>query len=153
MLKELRVPERRNSDNVNISGRRLLRIALKRKKSSASTDGWKYAQLAMLPEVFFELLARLCNEMCNTGGHLPEAWQNVRVCLIPKPGNGTRPISIAAAAWRLCATAILDDWKTWILSWATDALSGGVPGRGVDDALAAFEAALDDLENGSCEIV
>ena len=66
-------------------------------------------------------------------GALPTVWLHVRIALIPKPDAGTRPIAIAVAAYRVCASATVTALRPWSASWADPALYGGLPGRSAAD--------------------
>ena len=111
----------------------LLRKAVARAvHTSAGLDSWRPADLARLPDTFFEGLARLWTH-CLSLGALPTVWRHVRIALVPKPDASMRPIAIAVAAYRVCASATVTALRPWIVSWADPALYGGLPGRSAAD--------------------
>ncbi|CAE7872260.1 unnamed protein product, partial [Symbiodinium necroappetens] len=73
---------------------------------------------------------------------MPQIWKHIRVCLLPKPDGGLRPISIASAAYRTCMTCLLRSCRAWFLSWADRELIGGIPGRHTGQAHDALFSAL-----------
>ena len=129
-----------------VSAESMQKRAKKKKRSSAGPDGWKYGDIAKLPMGFFQELADLCNAIIGRGLELPDAWVQVRTVLLPKPGeDGARPISIAAAAWRLMGTALLGNMTGWIWSWAAKEICGGIPGREADDIHEEFQMDMERI--------
>ena len=83
--------------------------------------------LALAPHGFFDALAQLWNLVLRIG-ILPLPWAAVRCVLIPKE-IGFRPISVAALAWRIGISALIQQLTGWIDLWAHPALVGGLRGR------------------------
>jgi len=117
-----------------LEGSELRRIINANTGKAAGTDEWAPAQWALLPDGFFNALAALWNLILHGDAPLPEAWLQVRVILIPKEG-GWRPLSIATIAWRIGLAAILKrtTFRSWIQSWLTEEVAGGVPGAAAAD--------------------
>ena len=95
-------------------------------RKAAGTDGWLVSHWAVLPVQFFEKLAVVWN-MVLDGASIPASWLQVRICTIPKPTGGDRPLAIAALAWRLGATVIARE--LWVARVFPAELYGGMPGR------------------------
>ena len=115
-----------------LTGAELLRRAGAAARKAAGCDGWAGRHWKALPPPFFELLADVWNAVLR-GAPLPGTWSQVRVCLIPKPDGGERPLAIAALAWRLGASALVQKLAPWIGQTLPHEIYGGMPGRGIDD--------------------
>jgi hypothetical protein len=124
-------------------GDELLARAKKIHASSGSVDGWRPAQLALLPIQWHRLLAVVATSIFLHGGAIPTPWKYSRVKLIPKSSGGDRPITVAAAAWRLCVSCLVAHLRPWILTWLDKAVVGGAPNCEADDLLSRFENALE----------
>ena len=96
------------------------------RKRAEGLDGWRPAHFAGLGFSFFQALGLLW-DVCLRDQALPQAWKQVRVCLIPKAAGGRRPLSVATAAWRLCMAVTMRSLRGWVRSWIPDELCGGVP--------------------------
>ena len=107
--------------------------AKKNKKTGAGLDGWANRYLAALPLQFWEEFEKLIHAILKKGASLPQAWNMVRVTLIPKPDGGTRPIGVASALWRLIGGVICNNLIPWTFKWLHPSMFGGIPNRGIDD--------------------
>jgi hypothetical protein len=118
----------------------LKKIVLANSAKAAGPDDWTPAAWCLLPAAFFQGLAAIWNLVLR-GACIPEAWLDVRVCLLPKEDEeetgkqlpkpaGDRPLSIASLAWRIGLAAVLKrgDWREWIKAWLVEEVAGGVPG-------------------------
>ena len=102
---------------------------LKRMKASSApgADGWRVAELRMLPMQFLDKLADLLNEIEDTG-IWPQPFTEGLISLIPK-GEGTapsklRPFGLMAVVYRLWSAVRVRDIVAWQESWADDSLHG-----------------------------
>ena len=139
--KLLETPLRRvEAPLMELSGEELRRRARAAGRKAAGCDGWAGRHWKSLPEAFYDRLAAVWRAVLR-GAPLPAAWTQVRVCLIPKPDGGERPLAIAALAWRLGASALVQKLAPWIGQVMPQEIYGGMPGRGIDDihALLAHE--------------
>ena len=98
----------------------LQKVVKAKKRSSAGPDGWAYKHLALLPLAWHNVVAEFMNWLIDGQRQLPAAWISVRVTLIP------RPISIAAAMWRLMGSCMLREMATWLVSWVPEEVVGGI---------------------------
>ena len=128
----------------DLKASQLSQLAQRGKNSAPGMDGWKCADLTHLPLQFWELVLTLWHA-CLTWAHVPSAWKRIRICLIPKPTGGLRPLAIASVMWRICMSATMRALRPWILRWAPPQLYGGVPDKHLVDFHARFH---DDLADG-----
>ena len=82
----------------------------------------------MLPKEFFERLAEVWM-LCLKEAKIPEIWKQIRVVGIPKAVGGTRPLSVAAVAWRAGMTIIVRKLADWIDGSAPEEIIGGLRHR------------------------
>ncbi|CAE7495748.1 Cacna1h, partial [Symbiodinium pilosum] len=129
LLARLHLP-RAAAPEVQVSGEVLRARASARK--AAGCDDWSGRLWRGLPLEFFDSLAAIWNLVLK-GAPIPAAWLQVRVCLIPKEEGGQRPLAIAALAWRLGATAVVQQLEGWITAVFPPDLFGGLPGRCAED--------------------
>lgn len=115
---------------------------------AAGPDGWKPHELAGLPIPFFQGVADIWNRMLE-GAKLPGKWKHIKTVFIPKPDGARRPLSIAPAMWRACATATLKGAAEWITTWVTKKIVGGIPGKSADIIHNMFEEAFFEAEEGN----
>ncbi|OLP85407.1 LINE-1 retrotransposable element ORF2 protein [Symbiodinium microadriaticum] len=110
-------------------------------KKSTGLDGWGASAFLAAGQAACDRLADLW-AACLQHEAMPQIWKHIRVCLLPKPDGGLRPISIASAAYRTCMTCLLRSCRAWFLSWADRELIGGIPGRHTGQAHDALFSAL-----------
>ena len=110
-------------------------------KKSTGLDGWGASAFLAAGQAACDRLADLW-AACLQHEAMPQIWKHIRVCLLPKPDGGLRPISIASAAYRTCMTCLLRSCRAWFLSWAGRELIGGIPGRHTGQAHDALFSAL-----------
>ena len=111
-----------------------LRRIVRRKNTCAGLDGWASATWRGLPLEWFECLAEWFNSAVENGSPLPRVWKQARAAMIPKAGSDDmRPLTIAVLGWRVCGTAVMQNLRSWIASWADENLYGGVPGVCADE--------------------
>lgn len=120
----------------------LIRRAETMKRKAGGADNWTAEHLLLLPLEWWEAFADVWNRSLECG-IIPTAWASIRVVLIDKVGGGTRPLGIAALAWRLGASLIQTQLGPWIEDWAPNFLTGGLPGRGLLDSHASFAFAVE----------
>jgi hypothetical protein len=132
-----------------VSGQALQKRCRRTASSAPGLDGWQARQLMLLPEAFFDEFAYYVSCMITQGLPVPRAWQQVRVCLIPKEGTSDlRPISVASVCWRVASGVILDSLDDWLQSWAPPALVGGIRGRSAADLHASFDLDIHRIVEG-----
>ena len=124
---------------VRVDGSLLRKIAKASQHKASGMDGWAGTALASLPSVFWSALSDLW-DAALTFGCLPDAWLQIRVCLLEKEEGGFRPLAITSTVWRILARAVNSKLRSWMLVWADEALLGAVPTRGT----AALHAAMSE---------
>ena len=82
----------------------------------------------MLPKELFKRLAEVWT-LCLEQSRLLEIWKQIRVVGIPKSDGGTRPLSVAAVAWRAGMTIIVRKLADWFDGWAPEEIIGGLRHR------------------------
>ena len=128
-----------------------LRAACKKMKSASApgADGWRVAELQVLPLQLFEKLAQVLNLVEETGTW-PVLFTSGLISLIQK-GEGSapqklRPIGLMASVYRLWASLRVRDIMHGQEKWADTALYGYRPGRRAEDVwmdlAVSVEAAL-----------
>lgn len=132
---------------VEVTGIQLKRRILKSVGKAAGTDTWRAEHWLMLPDHFFDLIARVWNLALETG-ETPEIWLQVRSLGTPKPDGGTRFLSIAQLIWRAGMSVILDQLTPWVSQWASDELIGGLRGRDASTLHDQPQEALERAKNG-----
>ncbi len=143
MMDELGWPKHEFEGHITFDPQMLLNRAKKIHNSSGSADNWSPRFLPSLPMAWYEALATLGRTIFLLGGKIPAPWHFVRVRMLDKKDGGTRPITIAAAVWRILVSCVVSQLTVWILSWLSPEVVGGAPGCDLEDLLARFE---DDLE-------
>ena len=134
--------EKREADvTIEWHGRNLKRRAKAMGHKAPGPDDWEPAMLARLPLRWFESFALLWAKVWERGA-VPRLWQRARVALIPKQDGTWRPLCMATAAWRLGAAEIVQQLRSWVDSWASPHLLGGLPGRSVQHAHMRLHEAL-----------
>ena len=131
LIAELRLPHALAPPG-RVCGDVLFRRARASAHKAAGCDDWSGRLWRALPLEFFGALADIWNSVL-AGSPIPEAWTQVRICLIPKEEGGQRPLAIAALAWRLGATAVVQHLTGWIKTVFSQDLYGGLPERSVED--------------------
>ena len=106
-----------------------LRSACKKMKSASApgADGWRVAELQVLPLQLFEKLAQVLNLVEETGTW-PVPLTSGLISLIQK-GEGSapqklRPIGLMASVYRLWASLRVRDIMHWQEKWADNAVHG-----------------------------
>ena len=110
----------------HVDGHSLLRRARAASRKAAGCNGWAGRHWCGLPLGFFHKLADVWN-MVLEGASIPASWTQVRVCLIDKEDGGQRPLAIAALAWRLGASVVVQKLASWIKLTFPEELYGGLP--------------------------
>ena len=77
-------------------------------------------------------LAKLWRHCLRTAS-LPSTWTQIRVSLASKRDGTFRPLSVASALWRICASATSRRLRRWLKQWAGQELFVAVPGRSISD--------------------
>ena len=131
LLAQLRLPHA-EAPEVRVCGDVLYRRARAAARKAAGCDDWSGRLWRALPLEFFVALADIWNSVL-AGAPIPEAWTQVRICLIPKEEGGQRPLAIAALAWRLGASAVVQQLTGWIKTVFPHELYGGLPERSIAD--------------------
>ena len=95
--------------------------------SSCGADGWRVAELKMLPDVFLDRLCTVLDAIEETGVWPDDLAQGI-VSLISK-GEGAqplklRPISVMPVVYRLWAATRVREIMQWQDSWLSDRLHG-----------------------------
>ena len=92
-----------------------------------------------MPEEWYDELAELWNQIIDNSFALPSSWVHVGATLTPKADDASqsRPISIAALAWRVCSSATVHRLRPWADKWAHPDLFGRY--RGVYKLIGKFE--------------
>eukprot|EP00969_Alexandrium_andersonii_P115442 5104934-Alexandrium_andersonii.AAC.1 len=126
------VPDVAQADFEAPDGARLRRLAKKATGKAAGLDSWTADHWAALGVGFYRELARLWSTVLQVG-RVPQQWQEVRICGIPKEDGGERPLGIAGLAWRLCMPEAMQQLLPWLGAWAGEELAGGLPGRSTLD--------------------
>eukprot|EP00435_Cladocopium_sp_Y103_P014019 s2909_g3.t1 len=132
--------------NFFFNGAGLQRVVQGMTGKAAGPDAWQAADLARLPLCWWDAVATLWSTVSSTG-KVPRIWTQARVALLPKRCGGQRPLSIVSLLWRAGAKIMLQQLRTWILSWTDHRTLGGLPQRGVAHAhlrLNAYLATLTD---------
>ena len=114
-----------------LDGHQLRRRALRAKLKAGGLDGWSGALFARLPQAFFDRLAQVWH-LVLAGRGFPESWRQIRVVAIPKPDGGSRPLALTQMAWRVGASELLSQLRSWFSGWMPRELCGGLPGRSAD---------------------
>ncbi len=140
-------------DNIWVTGQRLYAKATSQKKKAAGVDGWRPADLALLPLEWFNALAEIWNVVLASGS-MPSTWANVRMVGIPKnDGSGAlRGLGIAHIAWRLGMSEVVAQHKMWIQNWLHHSIKSG-PGRIMDEILEDLIDDLFDADDGNNETI
>ena len=125
----------------HVGGHSLLRRARAASRKAAGCDGWAGRHWCGLPLGFFHKLADVWN-MVLEGASIPASWTQVRVCLIDKEDGGQRPLAIAALAWRLGASVVVQKLASWIKLAFPEELYGGLPERCIEDVHTKLTQAL-----------
>ena len=131
LLAQLRLPHA-EAPEVRVCGDVLYRRARAAARKAAGCDDWSGRLWRALPLEFFVALADIWNSVL-AGAPIPESWTQVRICLIPKEEGGQRPLAIAALAWRLGASAVVQQLNGWIRTVFPHELYGGLPERSIAD--------------------
>jgi hypothetical protein len=92
------VPPQTTTPQVHFNPGFLRKLATANKSKAAGPDGWSNKAVMALPHEWWQLFARLCQRVFDTG-KVPRMWALARVVLLDKPQGGTRPLSIASTAW------------------------------------------------------
>ena len=79
------------------------------------------------------------------------AWVEARVRSIPKTDGGMRPITVAAAAWRLFAGEVVAELTLWTQQLLREDVTC-VPGKGLDVSIQSFEEGLEEFEEGDLHV-
>ena len=127
--------------SLRLEGHALLRRAKATARKAPGCDGWAGRHWRLLSEDFFDLLAAVWNAVLG-GAPIPQAWTQVRICLIPKGDGGSRPLAIASLAWRLGAACLVQQLGEWIRQVFPKELYGGLPDRSADDVHAELTQAM-----------
>ena len=113
---------------------------------SAGLDGWTAVEIDSFSEEMLETPAAFYNK-CENRGQAPVAWKTVRQVHLSKDkpmqtdgatlAGDLRPLSVASIIWRVCAKARFQHeiTKQWIGRVMPQEAYGGLPGRGVFDAM------------------
>ena len=136
----------------NVTAEMLKKTCKASQASAAGTDQWRPMELARLPMMFFDALARLWNSLMAHGGGIPKLWKTQRVNFIPaKPW---RPIAIAQAMWRCCSSLTVRNLRDWTTQWCHQTAVGGVAGIEANELHERVHAALAALdENSALEMI
>lgn len=119
---------------VVFTGENLRRAALRSVRKAPGPDAWRSEDLARLPLRWWSAVAELWQTVWADGVP-PHAWARARVVMLAKPSGGYRPLAMTSVIWRAGATVVVRALRGWILTWASASLVGGLPLRGVADAL------------------
>ena len=125
----------------------------KLKQTGPELDGLTYAELRLMPDAFFDQVARFWNALKKHRLPIPESWKDVKVALIPKDALSNRPIGVSALVWRICASATISHLQTWLASWIHPTLFGGLSGCSVDDAINNVICALPRAGSNETEAI
>ena len=106
LIAELRLPHALAPPG-RVCGDVLFRRARASAHKAAGCDDWSGRLWRALPLEFFGALADIWNSVL-AGSPIPEAWTQVRICLIPKEEGGQRPLAIAALAGSHSSGSTLD---------------------------------------------
>ena len=99
---------------------------------AAGPDDWTCDDLLRLPQPWWHCFHQLWRAVLRAG-RVPDIWRSVKVAFRPKPDGELRPLSLAAVAWRIGASAIVQQLGQWSNKWAPEHLIGGLAGRSADD--------------------
>ncbi|CAE6971376.1 amtB, partial [Symbiodinium sp. CCMP2456] len=135
-----------------------IQAALKRGGAAAGITGWTAEEVQRIPHAAVEDFTALLNGWLGFG-RVPQAWQELRMVVLPKPGkevrqDGTmdvahlRPISIACIFWRAVPAAFLQrqDTQAWIRSWVPPECHGALKGRSTFTALSELDRAINGAQ-------
>ena len=105
-------------------------------RCAAGMEGWRVAELKVLPTFLLDKLAQLLNNV-EKSGRWPRSLERALVTLVPKGEGGQplamRPISVASAVYRLWAVTRLRDAMRWQEGWAHPGQHGFRPKHGTLD--------------------
>jgi hypothetical protein len=132
----------------NITAEELSQQALRQRGSAPGPDGFTGSEVGFWPlkswQIFEQLLQRWAAR-----GETPEVWSSVRQVHLQKPdatlrtkdlaiaAKDMRPISVQCVIWRIVASAWTRRASTraWVRSWVHRSACGGLPGKGVAEAI------------------
>ncbi|CAE8599169.1 unnamed protein product [Polarella glacialis] len=125
-----------------------LREALAKPQSAAGPDGWLGAELLVLPDAAWDLLADMFNIVESTQ-QWPVALTAPYVAAIPKDEHRLRLLGITPQVYRTWARARVQDLSERVKAWIGDDLHGGCQGRStttasLDIVLELSRAVIDD---------
>ena len=128
---------------IRFDGVMLQKLADKLIHKAAGPDCWDAALLRRMPSLWWSSLAELWAVVYRTAC-VPARWTEARIALVPKPRGGLRPLGITSVAWRLGARAVVQQIRSWIVSWSNHRSLGGLPHRAVHDFHLRFAALFDE---------
>jgi hypothetical protein len=131
-----------------ITGGELREILTKKSaKGACGVDGWRMAELKLLPVELLQALADVLTLVEETGCW-PAALRTALVSMIPK-GEGKnpldmRPITVTCAVYRLWACRRLRDIMKWQECWVEANQHGFRPGHRGEDVLMRIGVQIED---------
>lgn len=140
-------PPRTAEDWPALTGEDLFAAAISLKGRAAGIDQWSSSDLILLSPNIWNQVASFVNH-CETCGSIPQQWTYIRQLHLDKGKQSDlvsdlRPISVTSVWWRVVGKAryqhpVTQAWLTQILPGY---VFGGVPGKGVADAMGPILAA------------
>lgn len=115
-------------------------------RCAAGLDGWSPEELSQFSPDMFSTLAGFF-EHCESKAAVPDAWVQIRQVHIGKGktaqtdrsccANDLRPIAVSSIRWRVLNNSRYQQAETqeWLTSSIPAWMFGGIPGKGVRDAL------------------
>ena len=139
-----------------LTPQQIAKAVTKAKGSAAGLDGWTPEELSQFSPEMFSTLAHFFDH-CENIGRLPDAWMQIRQVHLgkgkPKESDGSchandlRPIAVSSIWWRVLNNTRyqMNETQQWLTSVMPAWVYGGIPGKGVQDAMSPLLQA--ELQN------
>ena len=114
--------------------------------SSPGFDGWRAEELLLFCDDMWLCISSFFDH-CEHHADIPRIWKCIRQVHIPKGkppeadasmlADNMRPIAVMSMIWRICSRARFkqDEVQRWIKTSTPDFMFGGIPQKGVEDAI------------------
>ena len=143
LLAELPAPTAGTTSAPTFTASKLKRAAAKMVGKASGPDGWEASHFLHLPEAFWCALGELW-QCAFASAALPSRWREARVAMVPKAAGGHRPISVLSIAYRLGASVLVRELRSWADGWLGHQMLGGVHHRSARDAFLRIVEASED---------
>ncbi|CAE7807875.1 ppdK, partial [Symbiodinium sp. CCMP2456] len=131
---------------VQFTASKLRQACTRMRHKSPGPDDWSAEHYLALPDPFWEALAQLW-QCCYQSAAVPRRWREAKVtkvCMIPKASGGHRPIAVLALGYRLGASVLARELRSWTEQWTGHRLMGGFHKRSCRDVFLRILHATED---------